>query len=241
MRLSALAFITIIGAATVAQAQTQQSVPANLPPEVAAELEPRFDGPRAIEDLSEAAQKVMRERLMASTNPVMPPVLTETKKALFDQITGVSPASLRDLFNLMTVKQKVDPDVSFDEVIEAMEIKANDVNFKKVGHNEFWKDVSAISGLPTPRVEVMQFCDAIVGRRMLDFSPEFSIFIPCRITVLEDSAGDIWVMMMDWDVHWVERALHPDSQLSEQLKQDAIRIRDAMAQIMEAGATGEFY
>ena len=212
-----------------------------MPASVAAELAPNFEsGPRLIQDLSEEAQKIRRQQLMRQSNRVLPPLPREQKKALFDMMTPASSMSMRDLFNFMTDKIKADPELSFDDVIEAMELKANEVNFKKVGHNEFWRDVSAFSGLPTLRLEILQFCDAIVGRRMLDFSPEFSIFIPCRITVLEDATGEIWLMTLDWDVSWLARAWQPGSQLDPELIKDAIRIRDAMTEIMQAGASGDW-
>ncbi len=205
------------------------------------ELRPQPElGPRLLSDVSEEAQAVLRQQLKEGTNPVLPPVPAEVKKQLFDQMTAISGMSMRDLFNFMTSKRKAAEGMTFDEVIESMLIKANEVNFKKVGHNQFWKDVSAISGVPTLRVEILQFCDAMVGRSMLDYSPEFVIFIPCRIAVLEDADGGIWLMTMDWDVSWLAMAWHPDSQLGEKLKQEAIRIRDAMAKIMHAGATGEW-
>jgi uncharacterized protein (DUF302 family) len=177
---------------------------------------------------------------MQQTNRVMPPVPPAQKKQFYDQMVGISSLSMRDLFNFMTAKIKADEELSFDDVVEAMELKANDVNFKKVGHNEFWKDVGAITGMATLRIEILQFCDAAVGRRMLDFSPEFSIFIPCRITVLEDATGDIWLMTLDWDVSWLARAWQPGSQLDPELVKDAVRIRDAMTQIMQAGASGDW-
>lgn len=208
---------------------------------VAAELRPNFEaGPRLLEDLSDEAQKIRRQQLLQQSNRVMQPVPSAQKKQFYDQMVGISSLSMRELFNFMTDKRKVDAELSFDDVIEAMELKANDVNFKKVGHNEFWKDVSAVSGLPTLRIEILQFCDATVGRRMLDFSPEFSIFIPCRITVMEDASGEIWLMTMDWDVSWLARAWQPGSQLDPDLIQDAVRIRDAMKQIMHAGASGDW-
>ncbi len=213
----------------------------DLPDSVAAELEPNYkDGPRLIQDLSETAQKIRRQQLMRQSNRVMPPVPPAQKKALYDMMTPMSNMSMRDLFNFMTAKIKADPELTFDDVVEAMELKANEVNFKKVGHNEFWKDVSAVSGLPTLRIEILQFCDAVVGRRMLDFSPEFSIFIPCRITVMEDATGEIWLMTLDWDVSWLARAWQPGSRLDPGLVKDAIRIRDAMTQIMQAGASGDW-
>ena len=219
----------------------QQSLSTDLPASVAAELAPNFEsGPRLIQDLSEEAQKIRRQQLMRQSNRVLPPLPRAQKKALFDMMTPASSMSMRDLFNFMTDKIKADPELTFDDVVEAMELKANEVNFKKVGHNEFWRDVSAFSGLPTLRLEILQFCDASVGRRMLDFSPEFSIFIPCRITVMEDATGEIWLMTLDWDVSWLARAWQPGSQLDPKLVEDAVRIRDAMTEIMQAGATGDW-
>ncbi len=219
----------------------QQNSNTDIPASVAAELAPNFEsGPRLIQDLSEEAQKIRRQQLMRQSNRVMPPIPREQKQALFDMMTPASSMSMRDLFNFMTDKIKADPELSFDDVVEAMELKANEVNFKKVGHNEFWRDVGAYTGLPTLRLEILQFCDADVGRRMLDFSPEFSIFIPCRITVMEDATGEIWLMTLDWDVSWLSRAWQPGSRLDPELIKDAVRIRDAMTQIMQAGASGDW-
>ena len=241
MRNSSTTLIILTSLLFNIQVLAQQTQSANLPPEVAEELAPQMDkGPRLIEELSETAQQVRRKQLMETSNRVMPPVPPEQKKAVFDQMVGMSSMSMRDLFNFMTFKLKANDDLTFDDVIEAMELTANEVNFKKVGHNEFWRDVSANSGLATLRVEILQFCDATVGRRMLDFSPEFSIFIPCRITVMEDATGEIWLMTMDWDVSWLAKAWQPGSKLPPDLVEDAKRIRDAMTEIMQAGASGDW-
>ncbi len=197
-------------------------------------------GPRTLDDLSDEAREVRGKELLDESARVMAPLPAVVKQRAFDLMSVMSPMSMRDMFNFMTLKMKVEEGITFDEVIESMEIKANTVNFKKVGHNEFWKDVSAITGKATSRVEVLQFCDAIVGRRMLDYSPEFVVFIPCRIAVYQDANGEIWIMMLDWDVSWLALAWHPDSELGEQLTQDAVRIKDAMVQIMQAGVEGDF-
>ena len=205
------------------------------------ELSPHPElGPRWVDEISPEAREIRLKELLENSRRAMPPVPKEVKKQMYDFMAAMSPYSMREMFNFMTDKIKADEGVEFDDVIEAMEIKANAVNFKKTGHSEIWKDVGAITGQPTLRVEVLHFCDALVGRRMLDYSLEFSVFIPCRISVVEDANGDIWLMTLDWDVTWLGMAWHPDSQLSEQLKQDAIRLRDAMDQIMRAGAAGEF-
>jgi uncharacterized protein (DUF302 family) len=236
---------TLVGFAALVSFAHAQDESFTAPPDASEELidalQPKPElGDRLLSDEPEDVQEVMREQLMERSNRPLPPVPAATKKRLFDQMTAVSGMGMRDLFNFMTSKKKVAEGISFDEVVEAMLLKANEVNFKNVGHNMFWKDASAVTGYPALRVEILQFCDAVVGRRMLDFSPEFAIFIPCRITVLEDASGDIWLMTLDWDVSWLANAWHPDSELSEQLKEDALRIRDAMETIMHAGANAEW-
>jgi uncharacterized protein (DUF302 family) len=210
-------------------------------PTVEEELKPRPElGARHMSTLSPEAQKVLKEKYLKESARIAPPVPKETKKRTYDSMVGAAPMSMKDMFNFMTLKMKAKAGLKFDEIVEAMDIKANEVNFKKVGVNAFWKDVGAISGLPTSRIEVMNYCDAEVGRRMLDFSPEFVIFIPCRVAVYEDYNGDIWLMTLDWDVSWLARAWQPGSQLSKQMRDDAVKIKDALVKIMEAGATGQW-
>ncbi|MGB5707013.1 MAG: DUF302 domain-containing protein [Arenicellales bacterium] len=86
-----------------------------------------------------------------------------------------------------------------------------------------------------PNLAILQFCDAMVGRRMLDFSPKLTIFVPYQITVTEDITGEIWLTTMDWDVNWLAKAWQPGSKLPPYLVEDAERIRDAMTDIDGSG------
>ncbi len=238
---SVLCIAAVIAGMPAAVAQQAPDQPASPFAGVEDELSPHPElGPRLLDDLSPEAQTVWREKLIEQTRPVMPPVPQQIKQAAYDAMAAVSPWSMRDLFNWMAWKIKAKKGLSFDEVIEAMDLKANEVNFKKTGHSMIWKDVGAITGLPTTRIEVLHYCDALVGRKMLDISPEFAVFIPCRIAVYEDPRGEIWLMTMDWDIAWIRMAVHPDSQLDEELKQDAVRVWNAMESIMRAGASGEW-
>lgn len=221
--------------------QSGQADVEEIPPHIQEELTPKPElGHRLMDVLSEEAEAVRRRQLMQSSQRPLPNIPREQKQHMFNAMAAVSGMSMRELFNFMTHKMRVKDGITFDEVVESMELKANEVNFKKVGHSKIWQDIGAISGLPALRLEILHFCDAIVGRRMMDYSPEFSVFIPCRISVVEDATGEIYIMTMDWDVSWLAMAWHPDSQLPEDLKEDARRIRDAMDAIMYAGATGEW-
>lgn len=174
-------------------------------------------------------------------NTVSDSISLEAKRNLYQSLMMMSPLSLRDMIAIMADKMPVAEDVSFEDAIDSMKLRANEINFKFVGHSPLWKDVAAITGDEnTPRVEIFSFCDAVVARKVLDYAPEFIVFIPCRIALLEDGEGKLWVMTLDWDVNWLNLAQNPNSVFDEELRADAIRIRDGIRYIMEGAATGDF-
>ena len=173
-------------------------------------------------------------------NTVSDSISDEAKRNMYQSLMMLSPLSLRDMISIMADKMQVAEDVSFDDAVESMRLRANEINFKFVGHSPLWKDITAITGEETPRVEIFNFCDAMVARKVLDYAPEFIVFIPCRIALIEDADGKIWVMTLDWDVNWLNLAQNPNSVLDQELRAEAIRIRDGMRYIMEGAATGDF-
>lgn len=174
-------------------------------------------------------------------NTVSTGVSSEAKRKFYQAAMLMSPLSMRDMIAIMAEKQLVDEDISFEDAVDAMKLRANEINFKLVGHNQVWLDVRAISGdEDTPRFEILQFCDAMVGRKVLDHVPEFAVFLPCRIALVEDADGRLWVMTLDWDVSWLDYAQNPNSVLDEDLRREATRIRDGMRYIMEGAVTGDF-
>lgn len=174
-------------------------------------------------------------------NTVTEGVSLDAKRNFYQSMMKMNPLSMRDMIGIMANKMPVAEDVSFDDAVEAMKLRANEVNFKLVGESPLWKDVVAMSGdEDTPRVEIFLFCDALVARKILDYVPEFAVFLPCRIALLEDADKKLWVMTLDWDVNWLDYSQNPNSKLADDLIADATRIRDALHYIMEGAATGDF-
>ena len=174
------------------------------------------------------------------TNKVSPGVSREAKKNAFQTAMAVSPLSMRDMLGIMADKIPVDEDVSWDDAVEAMKLRANEVNFKFVGSSPLWKEIEAVTGQPSAKVEMFRFCDGAVARKILDTVPEFVIFLPCSISLIEDGDGQLWVMTLDWDIEWLDFAQNRNSHLSKELREDAARIRESIAYIMEGAATGDF-
>lgn len=171
-------------------------------------------------------------------NTFMPPISPEAKMKAAQSALFVNPLSLRDMVNMMVAKKQVAEGITFDEVIESMDVRANALNMKKVGHNTPYKVISAITGKPSPRMEIISYCDIMTMREIVNFVPEFIAFLPCRISVLEDADGKIWIVTLDWDVRWLDTSQNPNW-ISKELRERAIKVRGALESIMEAGANGE--
>ncbi len=181
----------------------------------------------------------------APTKPysMRPGIPQETKRQLMQMMmpmmTNVMRMSMPDAMNWFAHKIKAKPGLSFDDVIESMMLRANQLNFKYVGNNLMYKDFRAVLGdMDAPRIEVHSFCDIAVGRDLLRISPEFLVFLPCRIGVMEDANKDIWVMMLDWNLDWVA-GYQGQMGITPELAKGAIEIRDKMEQIMRAAANGD--
>lgn len=129
----------------------------------------------------------------------------------------------------------VDADLSAEEVVESMKSIAVSRNFLFVGESPFYKQVRAITGEDYRYVNSLSFCDAQVGKRMLEYRDQYSGFIPCRIALVEDKNGRLWMYTMNLDL-----MIHGGKALPEDLKADAIRVRETIKAIMEGAAKGEF-
>lgn len=181
-----------------------------------------------------------RPKENAVPNTMRESISPEARANFVSSMMAINPFSMQEMIAMMAVKYPAKEGLSFDDVVEAMKTKANEINFKLVGVNPLWKDIVAITGkTDTPRVEFYSFCDALVARELLDLSLEFAVFLPCRVAVVEDAYKKIWVLTLDWDVRWLDTSKNPN-QISDKLREGAIKIRESIDKIMRAGASGEF-
>lgn len=162
-------------------------------------------------------------------------------KQMMPMMNMATRMDVKDVMNLMAIKYQAKKDLSFDDVVESMKLRANQLNFKLVGHSPMWKDFQAVLGDTTaPRVEVFHYCDIAAGRAVLKYAPEALIYLPCRIGVMEDADKNIWIMTLDWDVSWLDSISGKMGMGSATELVDFARdIRDKMDNIMRAAAAGD--
>jgi uncharacterized protein (DUF302 family) len=122
-----------------------------------------------------------------------------------------------------------------EEVIESLKSLATERNFLFVGESPFYKQVEAITGEEYRYVNFLSFCDARVGKMMLEYQDEYSGFMPCRIALVEDNSGRLWLHSMNLDL-----MIHGGKELPPDLKKSALRIRKIVWDMMHKAAAGEF-
>ena len=147
--------------------------------------------------------------------------------------------NIRDIMNYMTIKYQAKPGLSFEEVVESMNLRANQLNLKQVGHSPMIKDIQAVLGdTSTPRMEVFHFCDIAIGREIMKLVPESIVYLPCRIAVMEDDKKNIWVLTLDWDVAWLD-SINGSMGITPELAKMALEMRNKMDNVMRAAANGD--
>lgn len=132
-------------------------------------------------------------------------------------------------------KVKVDEGLSADDVEEAMKFTANEHNIANVGELPIYKDIKAKTGVEYRYAKIFMFCNSLTAAKMMDYSDAFSAYLPCRITMLEDKQGKLWLISLNMDM-----MIYGGSPLPKDLKDEAIKVKTIILDIMNRGATGEF-
>ena len=96
-------------------------------------------------------------------------------------------------------------------------------------------DVAAKRGEEYRFIKIFLFCDSLVAAEMIDYRDSFSAYLPCRITLIEDKQGKFWLTALNMDM-----MIYGGEPLPPQLKEQALRVKEVILDIMQRGASGEF-
>jgi uncharacterized protein (DUF302 family) len=155
-----------------------------------------------------------------------------TTGAAAEQKKQVPPAMS---FNIeqTVIKQPLAEGVSADDAIDALQSKSVELNMKFVAHQPLSKELQA-RGVDSGRLEIFQFCNPMDAYEMVKFNPIFAAYMPCRIALVEDEDGKLWLMMLNLDM------LINNAKLPDELRTIAERVNNTLLEIMNSAAAGEF-
>jgi cytochrome c553/uncharacterized protein (DUF302 family) len=129
------------------------------------------------------------------------------------------------------VRMAVNDGVTPEQAGAAMNAKAKEIGLRKVAQQKVSKFL-AKKGVKMPHLSIYQFCNPMDAREMVIADPVFSSYMPCRISMVEDKDGKLWLMMLNLDM-LINSKLLPAS-----VVETAVRVNQQMLDVMTAGASG---
>lgn len=141
----------------------------------------------------------------------------------------------RDAASASIWKVPVQEGLTAEEVEETMKFVANEHNIANVGELPLSKDITAKLGKPYRFVKIFLFCNSLTAAQMLDYNDAFSAYLPCRITLIEDHTGKLWLYTLNMDL-----MIHGGKPLPAELKAEAVKVKEIILDIMKRGAEGDF-
>ena len=130
--------------------------------------------------------------------------------------------------------EKVKEGLTPQDVVDSLKSLAVQHNLLFVGEAPFYKQVEAVTGKPYRFIAFYSFCDARVGALMADYNNTYTAFMPCRIALVQDPDGTLWLQMMD-----LELLIYGGKPLPPDLKAGAIKVREALNKLITGAAQGE--
>ena len=132
-------------------------------------------------------------------------------------------------------KVPVNEDLSAEDVEETMKFVANEHNIKNVGELPLSAEVEAMSGKKSRFFKIYMFCNAMTAAQMLEYSDAYSAYLPCRVSLVEDKQGKLWLYSLNMDA-----MIYGGTPLPAALKEEAIGVKTIILDIMNRGAEGDF-
>ncbi|MCW8824795.1 MAG: DUF302 domain-containing protein [Gammaproteobacteria bacterium] len=132
-------------------------------------------------------------------------------------------------------KVPVQEGLTAEDVEEAMKFVANEHNIANVGELPIYLDIKAKTGVEYRFAQIYMFCNSLTAAKMMDYSDAFSAYLPCRITMIEDKQGKLWLISLNMDL-----MIYGGAPLPPALKEEAMKVKEIILDIMKRGATGEF-
>ncbi len=138
-----------------------------------------------------------------------------------------------------TWERKVNDDVTPEDIDDALMSVATEMGIKPVGTLPLSDELKA-RGIKTGYLKVYSFCNPVTARHMVSFSPNMAAYLPCRIVVVErknpkTGKSELWLYTLNMDM-----MVKMGKKLPPQLKKEAMKVRNTIAKMLDAAATGDF-
>lgn len=139
-----------------------------------------------------------------------------------------------DIAVATTWERKVKPGVTVKDIEGILTQVSSEKNMRDVGVLPLSKELAARSGKKEKLLTVYSFCTPATARTMVDFSPNMAAYLPCRVTLVEQDDGSLWLYTLNMDM-----MVKMGRKLPSPLKEEAMKVRDTIWEMMERASKGE--
>ncbi|NNJ94812.1 MAG: DUF302 domain-containing protein [Halobacteria archaeon] len=125
--------------------------------------------------------------------------------------------------------------LTVEDVEQTMNFVANEHNINNVGELPLSEQVAAMTGEPQRFWKIYMYCNPLTAAKMLEYSDAYSAYLPCRVSLVEDTDGKLWIYSLNMDM-----MIHGGKTLPDDLFDEANEVKDVILDIMNRGAEGDF-
>ena len=154
-------------------------------------------------------------------------------KAYTELVTNI--LKYKDAASATVWRFPVEEGLTAEDIEKSLKNIANELNIANVGELPLSLDIAAKTEKPYRFVKIFLFCNSLTAAQMLDYNDAFSAYLPCRISLVEDKSGKLWLYSLNMDL-----MIHGGKPLPPALKEEAINVKKIILEIMERAAEGDF-
>lgn len=153
-----------------------------------------------------------------------------TYKGMADRLVETGNAAAATVWSA-----KVAEGLTFEEVDESIKAVAIDRNIRGVGELPLGDQVSAMNGTPWRKLNIYLYCNPLTAAKMIEHNLAYAAYLPCRVSLVEDATGQLWIYTLDMDM-----MIHGGKTLPPDLLKEALEVKSIMLDILERAAQGDF-
>lgn len=132
-------------------------------------------------------------------------------------------------------KAKVKPGFTVDDVENVIHLVAKENNIEIMRELVLSEESAAVSGKSHRFIKTYMFCNSQTATQMIAYNNAYSVQLPCRLSLVQDKNGILWLYAMNMDL-----LIHGGKALPQPLRKEAEEIRRTLTEVMDLAVTGEF-
>lgn len=132
-------------------------------------------------------------------------------------------------------KRRVDDGLTFEEVEESIQSVAATENIRDVGQLPLGDQVTLMREEEWRKLGIYLYCNPLTAAKMVEYSEAYSAWLPCRVALVEDDEGQLWLYSLDMDM-----MIHGGKPLPDDLLEEALHVKDVILAILDGAAEGSF-